>query len=304
MDDGVAARLGERRFVVTTTTAAAAAVLRHMEFVHQVLRPGLAVRFASVTEAWAQFAVAGPRSADLLDALLDGGHDAERFPFMACGQVAICGVAGRLFRISFSGEHAYEVAVPARYGASLWALLVALAERLGGGAYGMEALNVLRIEKGFPTHAELHGRTTAYDLGMQRMMSPKKDFIGKAAASRPGLIDPGRERLVGLKPMALEGRLLAGAHLFAPGADAIRVNDQGYLTSACHSPTLGHEIALGFVVAGPDRMGERLVMVDHLRGVRTEVEICDPVFLDPEGARARTDMPARDVQHRGEREHA
>ncbi|MEM0937829.1 MAG: sarcosine oxidase subunit alpha family protein [Pseudomonadota bacterium] len=287
MDDGTTARLDNDHWVMTTTTAAAGQVMSHLDMVQQCHAPRLATRFASTTDGWAQFAVAGPKAAALLDALLDGGHDAGVFPFMACGTVAVSGVAARLFRISFSGEHAYEVAVPARFGASLWRLLVAYAEGLGGGPYGMEALNVMRIEKGFPTHAELHGRTTAYDLGLQGMMSTKKDFIGKAASTRPGLLDPARERLVGLKPVDPNGRLLAGAHLFNPGAKAVRVEDQGYLTSACYSPTLGHDLALGFVVSGPDRMGERLKMVDHLRRVTTDVEICSPVFLDPEGGRAR-----------------
>ena len=288
MDDGTTARLSDDHWVMTTTTAAAGGVMAHLEMVQQCHAADMATRFTSTTDGWAQFAVAGPRAPDLLAQLLDGGHDADAFPFMACGAVRVAGIAGRLFRISFSGEHAYEIAVPARHGAGLWRLLLAYAEGLGGGPYGMEALNVLRIEKGFATHAELHGRTTAFDLGMQKMLSPKKDFIGKAAASRPGLLDPGRERLVGLRPVARDGRLLAGAHLFAPGAKAVRTNDQGYLTSACHSPTLGHDIGLGFVAAGPDRIGERLRMVDHLRDVATEVEICPPVFLDPDGARARS----------------
>ncbi|MEM9248956.1 MAG: sarcosine oxidase subunit alpha family protein [Pseudomonadota bacterium] len=287
MDDGTTARLADDHWVMTTTTAAAGQVMTHLEMVQQCHAPRMATRFTSTTDGWAQFAVAGPKAAALLGALLDGGHDPAAFPFMACGAVAVAGVPARLFRISFSGEHAYELAVPARYGASLWRLLVAYAEGLGGGPYGMEALNVLRIEKGFPTHAELHGRTTAYDLGLQRMMSSKKDFIGKAAASRPGLLAPGRERLVGLKPVEPNGRLIAGAHLFELGARAVRTEDQGYVTSACHSPTLGHDIALGFAVSGPDRLGERLKMVDHLRRITTEVEICDPVFLDPEGERAR-----------------
>ena len=288
MDDGTTARLGEDHWVMTTTTAAAGQVMAHLEMVQQCHAPRLATRFTSTTDGWAQFAVAGPRSPELLGQLVDGGHDAEAFPFMACGPVSVAGVAGRLFRISFSGEHAYEIAVPSRYGAALWRLLVAYAEGLGGGAYGMEALNVLRIEKGLLTHAELHGRTTAFDLGLEKMLSPKKDFIGKAAATRPGLMDPGRERLVGLRPVSPQGRLLAGAHLFLPEARPIRVNDQGYLTSVCYSPTLGHDIALGFVAAGPERLGTRLKMVDHLRKVTTEVEICPPAFFDPDGTRARS----------------
>ena len=116
MDDGTTARLGPHHYVMTTTTAAAGNVMRHLDFVSQCVAPKLDVRFASVTEHWAQFAVAGPNSRELLNGLLDAPIDDGTFPFMACSPVTVAGVAGRLFRISFSGEHAYEVAVPSRYG--------------------------------------------------------------------------------------------------------------------------------------------------------------------------------------------
>ena len=114
--------------------------------------------------------MAGPRARELLNGVLERPVDDAGFPFMACGEVRVGGVAARLFRISFSGEHGYELAVPARYGAALWTLLVERARALGGGPYGLEALNVLRIEKGLLTHAELHGRTTLDDLGLGRMV--------------------------------------------------------------------------------------------------------------------------------------
>lgn len=287
MDDGTCARLGAAHYLMTTTTAAAGQVMRHLEFVAQVLRPGWDVRMVSVTEEWAQFAVAGPQARDLLNGLLDAPIDDAGFPFMACGAVGVGGVAGRLFRISFSGEHAYEIAVPARYGAALFCELVARAEAMGGGAYGMEALNVLRIEKGFITHAEIHGRVTAYDIGMQGMMSAKKDFVGKAAASRVGLLDPDRERLVGLKPVGAVKELLPGAHLFDESAEAVSANDQGYITSACYSPTLGHVIGQAFLRRGPERIGERVRMVDHLRGSETVCEVTGVVQYDPDGGRLR-----------------
>jgi len=287
LDDGTTARLGPQHFVMTTTTAAAGLVMRHLEFVHQALHPELDVRFTSVTEQWAQFAVAGPKSRELLNGLLDAPVDNDRFPFMACGDVSLAGVRGRLFRISFSGEHAYEVAVPARYGESLFKLLVAPAESMQGGAYGMEALNVLRIEKGHITHAEIHGRTTAFDIGFARMLSDKKDCIGKTMANRPGLLDNNREQLVGLKPVANSNVLMAGAHLFNSEAAVTRENDQGYVTSVAHSPTLGHSIGLGFVKRGTGRIGETMRLVDHLRGVDIAVQICAPVFVDPEGGRTR-----------------
>ena len=287
MDDGTTARLGDTHYLMTTTTAAAGEVMRHLEFVHQCLRPDLDVVFTSVTEQWAQFAIAGPKSRDLLDRLLDTPLNRDDWPFMACGPVTVMGVAGRLFRISFSGEHAYEVAVPARYGDSLFRELLTRASALGGGPYGMEALNVLRIEKGFITHSEIHGRTTAYDVGLGKMVSDKKDCIGKTMSERDGLLDPMRERLVGLKPVGAVKQVIAGAHLFEIDDAPVRENDKGYITSVCYSPTLGHMLALGFLKNGPDRIGERIKMVDHVRKIEAICEVVPPIAFDREGGRMR-----------------
>jgi heterotetrameric sarcosine oxidase alpha subunit len=287
MDDGTTARLSDHHFVMTTTTAAAGAVMRHLEFVTQVLRPDLDVRLMSVTEQWAQFAVAGPKSRALLNGLLDEPLDDDTWPFMACGEITVSGIKGRLFRISFSGEHAYEIAVPARYGDSLFRLLTTQAKALGGGPYGMEALNVLRIEKGFITHGEIHGRVTAFDIGMERMISAKKDCIGKAMANRVGLLDEDREQLMGFKPVGAVKQLTGGAHLYNEGDAALTEFNQGYLTSVAFSPTFGHFLAQGFVRGGQARRGDRLRMVDQVREIETIVEVCDPVFFDPKGERTR-----------------
>ena len=284
MDDGTTARLGDQHFVMTTTTAAAGDVMRHLEFVLQALRPELDARIMSVTEQWAQFAVAGPKARELLADLVGALDD---MPFMSYRAVDVLGVAGRLFRISFSGELGYEIAVPARFGASLFQHLVAKAEALGGGAYGMEALNVLRIEKGFITHAEIDGRATAGDIGIGRMVSEKKACIGKRMSERPGLVDADRPQLVGLKPAGAVRQLSAGAHLFNPGDDTSRLNEQGFVTSVGYSPTLQHFVGLGFVKGGLTRQGERLRMIDHMRDLAADVEICDPVFYDKDGGRAR-----------------
>ncbi len=287
MDDGTCARMGPKHYVMTTTTAAAGDVMRHLEFITQMLHPEWVVAFTSVTEQWAQFAVAGPKSRELLNGVLDAPVDNDSWPFMACGEASVMGVAGRLFRISFSGEHAYEVAVPARYGAALFDVLVARAEAMEGGAYGMEALNVLRIEKGHITHSEIHGRVTAFDVGMERMISDKKDCVGKVLAGRKGLVDSMRERMVGLRPVGEVKSLSAGAHIFNAGDAHVHANDQGYVTSVCFSPDVGTMIGLGFVKNGPARMGERMVVRDHVRDLTVEVEVCSPVFVDPEGGRVR-----------------
>jgi glycine cleavage system aminomethyltransferase T len=118
-------------------------------------------------------------------------------------------------------------------------------------------------------------------------VSTKKDFIGRVMAGRPGLTDPDRPRLVGLKPIDPRQRIRAGAHLLGAGASPVAANDQGYVTSAAFSPTLGHPIALALLARGPERHGERLVVHDPIRGGDVEAEVCSPVFLDPEGTRLR-----------------
>lgn len=291
MDDGTTARLGETHYVMTTTTAAAGLVMRHLEFITQVHHPEWDVRIMSVTEQWAQFAIAGPKSRDLVNGLIETPIDNESWPFMACGPVRVAGIDARLFRISFSGEHAYELAVPARYGDALFRVLVKRAEALAGGAYGMEALTVLRVEKGHITHSEIHGRTTAFDVGMERMISANKDCIGKTMAARDGLLEDDREQMVGFKPTGAIKKLTAGAHLYTEGADAVPDNDQGYVTSAAFSPDFGHYIALGFVRGGAARHGDRLRLVDAMRGIDTVVEVCPLCLLTPkEAACAGNDM--------------
>jgi heterotetrameric sarcosine oxidase alpha subunit len=283
LDDGTTARLGADHYLMTTTTAAAGQVMRHLDFVQQAFCADWDVQTISVTETWAQFAIAGPLAKTLLAGLLDSPVD---LPFMGCAPVRVMGQGARLFRISFSGEEGYEIAVPARFGEALFRDLLARAETLGGGPYGMEALNVLRIEKGFITHAEIHGRVTAFDIGMEKMVSAKKDCIGKAAAKRPGLIGPEREQLVGLRPVN-DAPITAGAHLFTPGDPVERVYDQGYVTSVGYSPTMGGWLGLGFLRNGRARFGEMVRLVDHLRGIDLLCEVCHPVFHDPEGEKLR-----------------
>ncbi|GJD52799.1 Sarcosine oxidase subunit alpha [Methylobacterium crusticola] len=287
LDDGTAARLAPDHFVVSTTTANAARVMKHLTYCAQVLWPEADVQLASVTEAWAQYAVAGPRARRLLEALLGAAADVSdaALPFMGAREFEWAGVPVRLFRLSFSGELAYEIAVPAAYGDALGRALLAAGAFLGVAPYGSEALGVLRIEKGHVAGNEISGTTTAGDLGLGRLMSRKKDFVGRALAGRPGLVDPDRLRLVGLRPLDPAGRLSGGAHLLAPGAAATTANDLGYVTSAAFSPSLGRWIALALLRRGPERIGEHLRAVDLLRGTDVPVEVCPPVFVDPEGVR-------------------
>jgi heterotetrameric sarcosine oxidase alpha subunit len=288
MDDGTTTRFAEDRFFLTTTTVNAAKVMQHIDYARQVLWPELDVQATSVTEQWAAFAVAGPQSRALLQKMLpDLDLSNEGFPFMAAAEFRWHGVTARIFRLSFSGELAFEVSVPANVGDMFIRTVFQIGAAFDLVPYGTEALGVMRIEKGHAAGNELSGQTTAGDLGMRRMMSTKKDFIGRVMAQRPGLIADDRAVLVGLKPVDRTVRLRGGGHLLANDADAVAANDDGYVTSAVWSPTLGHSIALALLKRGASRHGETIRIHDPLRGGDIAVEVCHPVFLDPEGARVR-----------------
>ncbi|MEM8732086.1 MAG: sarcosine oxidase subunit alpha family protein [Pseudomonadota bacterium] len=286
-DDGTCARMGEDHYVVTTTTANAGLVYRNMEFARQGLFGEMDVQIVSTTDAWAQIAVAGPKSRSLLERIVEADLSNDAFPFMACAPVRLTGgLRARLFRISFSGELAYELAVPARYGAAVMARLMDLGADLGVTPYGTEALGVLRVEKGHATGAELTGQTTAAMLGLGRMVSAKKDAIG-AVMSRRAALEGETQRLVGLLPVDSADTVVPGAHLFGQGVAHTMETDEGWITSACHSPHLESSIGLGYLKDGDQRMDEVIVAANPLEGGEIRVKVVSAHFVDPEGARLR-----------------
>ena len=287
MDDGTTARLDETHFVMTTTTANAGRVMQQLEFAAQVLWPELDVSLISVTDQWGQIAVAGPQSAATLAKIVDAPFDLsdEAFPYMACGELTVCGgVPARLFRISFSGERAYELAVPARYAQALAETLMQAGAEYGIAPYGTEALGIMRIEKGHAAGPELNGQTTAHDLGLHKLLSKKKNFIGRAMAARAALTDSSRPTLVGLRPVNSQDIIRAGSHLLPVGAAAVAASDQGHVTSAARSPSLG-SIALALLANGPARHGETIRVYDPLRGGDFQAIVTAPVHYDPDGSR-------------------
>ena len=289
-DDGTTARLGENHFIMTTTTANAALVFRNLEFVRQCLLPDLDVHLISTTDSWAQYSIAGPNSRRLLQKIVDKPKEItnEHFPFMTCREITICGgVMARLFRISFSGELAYELAVASQYGNALFNTLLSEGKEFNAIPYGTEALGVMRIEKGHAAGNEINGQTTAQNLGLSRMISKKADSIGNILSEREGFNGSGIATLSGFKPVNHGQKLEAGSHLISRGKKPIMSNDEGWLSSVAFSPTLGHYIGLGFIENGSTRIGEKVLAVNLLQNKKTEVEIVSPHFLDPEGIRQR-----------------
>ncbi len=284
-DDGTTSRLEDERYFMTTTTAYAAGVMNHLEFCSQALWPDLDVRLASVTDQWAQMAIAGPKARLILQQVIDDDISDAAFPFLGAKEVSLFGgdLKGRLFRISFSGELAYELAVPAGYAESVADALMDAGQEHGLQPYGVEALSVLRIEKGHVTHNEINGTVVPADLGFARMVSgAKADFIGKAMVAREGLTSRDRAALVGVVPLDPRQSFRSGSHILSKDAAATLENDQGYVTSSAFSPHLGSTIGLALVKRGPERYGEEVVVWNGLRNEFTAGRLCNPVFVDPE----------------------
>ncbi len=286
-DDGVTARLGPGHFHMTTTTGGAPRVLAWLEEWLQTEWPDLRVYCTSVTEQWAAVAVVGPMARELLGAVgtdIDLANDA--FPHLAFKEGTVAGIPARVFRISFSGEIAYEVNVPWGYGAALWEALWAAGQPLGVVPYGTESMHVLRAEKGYIiVGQDTDGTVTPYDLGMDWIVGKaKKDFIGKRGLARAGIRAPGRKELVGLLTTDAREVLEEGAQIVADAAvGQPPVPMIGHVTSSYISPTLGRSIAMALLQGGHGRHGETVHI--PMPGRVIAAKVTKPVFYDPEGAR-------------------
>ncbi|MCP3463536.1 sarcosine oxidase subunit alpha family protein [Bradyrhizobium sp. CCGUVB23] len=286
LDEGPIARLGTAHYIVGTTTANAARVMQHLEFYHQAVWPWLDVQITSVAEQWARFVVAGPRAREVMLSVVDSGQagSVQRLQHHAICELSVGGgISARLSRHSFSGELSFELSVPASVGETAIRKIMNAGERFGIAPYGTEAVDLMRIEKGYITANEMTGQTTASDLGLEELIANNKDYVGRLMSQRHALRDPTRQRLVGLKALNTADRLNAGAHLVKSGNAAIAKNDEGYVTSAGFSPTLGHWIGLGLLRGGPSRLGEHVRAFDFVRNHEVELEVCSPVFIDPKG---------------------
>ncbi|MGR3759707.1 sarcosine oxidase subunit alpha family protein [Roseobacteraceae bacterium NS-SX3] len=284
IDDGVVARIDEDTWLCHTTTGGAERIHGHMEDWLQCEWWDWKVYVANVTEQYAQVAVVGPNARKVLEKL--GGMDVskEALPFMEWRDGEIGGFKCRAYRISFSGELSYEIAVAASEGQAFWNALMEAGKEFGVMPYGTECLHILRAEKGFIMIGdETDGTVIPQDLGLHWAISKKKeDFLGKRAHSRSHMADPERWQLVGLE--TVDGSVLPdGAYAVGQGVNANgQRNMIGRVTSTYYSANLGRGIAMGLVKHGPQRMGE-VIEFPGTDGTTYKAKIVDPVFYDKEG---------------------
>ncbi|MGH8780419.1 sarcosine oxidase subunit alpha family protein [Paraburkholderia sp.] len=289
-DDGVTVRLADQHYMMTTTTGGAARVLTWLERWLQTEWPNLKVRLASVTDHWATFAVVGPKSRKVLQKVCSDIDFANAaFPFMSYREGTVAGVGARVMRISFSGELAYEVNVPANLGRGVWEALMAAGAEFDITPYGTETMHVLRAEKGYIiVGQDTDGSITPNDLGMGGLVAKSKDFLGKRSLARSDTAKAGRKQFVGLLADDAQFVIPEGSQIVPQGLGAGGANGTmpmlGHVTSSYYSPILKRSIALAVVKGGLDKMGES-VTIPLASGRQVTAKIASPVFYDTEGVR-------------------
>jgi len=258
-----------------------------MEFYAQTVWPELHVHLTSISDQWAGMALAGPFSRKVLAELV--GEEAasnERLPYMGVSKVDIADVTVMIFRVSFSGELGYEIHVPSKHAEMVWETILETGRAWDIAPYGLEAMTILRIEKGHIVAAEINGRTTAADLGFERMMKQEGDYVGRRLAERSALVAGGRKQLVGVKSTN-DSPIPRGAQIITERSQGKPIEMAGQVTSVCYSPNLEQQIGLAIVADGRQIYGKTLYASSPLTGREVPVEVVHPVFIDPQGERVR-----------------
>ncbi|WP_259782279.1 sarcosine oxidase subunit alpha family protein [Aestuariispira ectoiniformans] len=288
-DDGVTTRLGENHFHMTTTTGGAGRVANWLEEWLQTEWPEMEVYCTSVTEQWAVMGLNGPMSRDLLSELCDDiDLSGESFKFMEMREGHVAGVPARVYRISFTGELAFEINVPARYGLHVWNALIEAGKKYDLVLYGTESMHVLRAEKGFIIAGQdTDGSVTPMDLDMSWIVGKnKEDFLGRRSFARSDTSREGRKQMVGILTEDPNVVLPEGAHVVKELKDKPPMEMLGHISSSYMSPNCGRSIAMGLIKDGFKLKGQSFY-VPLIDGATHKVTITDPIFFDKEGVRSR-----------------
>ena len=289
MDDGTTTRISENHYHMTTTTAQAANVLSHLEYYLQLVWPELNVNVVSTTEQWAGAAVAGPNSRRLLEKLFpEKDLSNEGLPFMGYTEGNLFGVNAKIFRISFSGELAYEINVESDYGNFMWEKIIEIGKQFDIQPYGTEALSTLRIEMGHVAGSELDGRTIPYDNSLDGLVSKKKDFIGKRSLGKSAFIVSDREKIVGVVPLDKKTSIPEGSYIVKDPKASLPNPKLGHVSASCWSVEYDNPFSLAIIKDGKNMIGQKLFAMSPLKNKTIPVEIVSSHYVDPEGKRVRS----------------
>jgi sarcosine oxidase subunit alpha len=248
--------------------------------------PELEVYLTSLTDHYSTIAVAGPNSRKVLEKIgCNIDLDRESFPFMTVRDAELGGVPVQLFRVSFSGELAYEINLDSHHALDMWRTVMDAGREFDITPYGTETMHVLRAEKGFViVGQDTDGSVTPVDLRMNWLLSGNKDFLGKRSLARADCVRPDRKQLVGLLSVDSKTVIPEGAQLVDDPNAPSPVPMCGHVTSSYMSAQLGHPIALALVAGGHARRNEMIHAV-QAGAAPVPVTIVSSVFYDPKGER-------------------
>ena len=289
MDDGTTTRISGNHYHMTTTTAQAANVLSHLEYYLQLVWPELNVNVVSTTEQWAGAAIAGPKSRIVLQKLFpDLDVSNEGLPFMGYVESHLSGVYARIYRISFSGELAYEVNVESDNGNYMWEKIIEIGKEFKIQSYGTEALSTLRIEMGHVAGSELDGRTIPYDNSLEGLVSKKKDFIGKRSLGKAAFVEPDRQKVVGVVPLDKKTSIPEGSYIVKDPNAKLPNPKLGHVSASCWSVEYDNPFSLAIIKDGKNMIGKKLFALSPLKNKSIPVEIVSSHYVDPKGERVRS----------------
>lgn len=280
-DDGTVVMLAPDRFVITTTSGNAGRVAQWLEEWHQCEWPHLRVAILPVTEQWATVSLAGPRSRAILSGLsTDIDLSATSFPHLSLREGTLLGAPARIYRVSFTGELTYEINVPAGRGQAVWDTLLNEGAQHGLQPFGLDALMLMRLEKGFlHVGSDTDGTTVPDDVGWGKVAAGKKaDYVGKRSLDLPEHRRPDRFQLIGLEASR---PFIVGSHLCA--SDSNQPTD-GWITSAGIGALTNKPVALAVLRAGRARIGTQVDLYDRGAPVGRAL-VVNPPFYDPTGER-------------------
>jgi methylglutamate dehydrogenase subunit C len=283
LDDGLVLRLAPDRFLATVSSAHAGHMLSHFEFWRETQAAARSLAITDVTEAWAVVVVAGPKCREALRSALGTAwyEPLSSLTHMSFVDGKFDGADVRMLRASFSGELAYELHCRPRVAVAVWKALIAA----GLQPYGLEAVDILRLEKGYLLSSEINGQTTPQDLGMDALLRVGNPCVGRALLDREAFSDPDRPRLVGLRAVDNTSKFSGGAQITPADAPT---RSAGYVTSTAFSPHLSQWIGLGLVSRRIAKEGSEVLVRDFLRGGDVRALVTSPVHFDAEGTRMKS----------------
>jgi sarcosine oxidase subunit alpha len=284
MDDGVAVKLGENDYYFTTSTGRAGQTVEWIRY--HTRFDGWDFNLVNLTDAMGVINLSGPNARKVLGKVVDIDLSNEAFPFSGYKEFLIQDkIFVRAMRLGFVGELSYELHVPSSYMKAVWGMLKEAGAEFGIRNFGVEAQNVLRMEKcHIILGQESEQRTNLLDVGLGFLWDRKKTeakTVG-AVALHQAEKDPGRLKLVGIR-MEDDNR---------PARDGALIVDnkvRGYVATMRKSFTTGQAVGMALVESQLADIGTRLeIFEDECNGVRLYARVVKMPFYDPKGERMKS----------------